>query len=297
MKGITIYDKNPNIVGYVITQTEDPKLFQEVLGSCSSAFGTNTRDKHDEDYPYLVSLYNNSTVLAGYRVMVCKNAKINNNDYNLYTREFFNYTEEFVEKILPKAAEFGRSFTSTASLMLPRAILIHSFRSIWTTSLAPFITECEKKGVNHFFGQISIPSHEYSPDAIKKMIAFFVVNFGEKKFFEPKKPLILNGAECSTDEILEMAESCGFTGIPAQDLIILKSQLGGKSMPMLLKKYPELVGWNPEAIVCNMATNSHVNTVDLPFCLNSTCFTERTRTDYFSLKDYNAQAFDQLLQQ
>jgi len=290
MKKITNYDKNPQISGYVTSQKEDPEFIKDVIESCSAAFGVGTEDIHDREYPYLVSLYNsnNSTyVLAAYRVMPCKNA--DKNGSNLYTAEFFDYTKKFVE-ILPKSAEFGRSFSSAASLTLPRAILIHSFRSIWTTSLAPFITECEKIGIHYFFGQMSIPIKEYPPDAIKKIIAFFVVNFGTKKFFEPKKQLLLDGKEYTMDDILETAETCGYTGIPKNDLNILNSNLN-KGMPMLLNRYPELVDWDPKAIVCNMAVNSHVNTIDLPFCLDSKYFTEMTRNKYFLIKNYNQEAF------
>lgn len=294
MQEITTYDRNPQICGYVVTQKSDPELFRKIIMSCSTAFGVDTtKDKHDEEYPYLVSLYrsnidNSTHVLAAYRVMPCKNA-----NGSLYTQGFFDYSEDFM-KIFPKSAEFGRSFSSATFAALPRAIAMHSFRSIWATCLAPFIQECEKKGINHFFGQVSIPINDYSPEVIKKIIAFFLVNFGSKKFFEPKKELLLDGNECSIDEIFEVAESCGYTGIPRNDLQILKKKTNGKSLPMLLKKYPELVGWNPQAIIFNMAVNSHVNTIDLPVCLNSKLFTEQTRQEYFS-SNYNQEAFQLLL--
>lgn len=294
MKQITNYDRNPCIGGYVVTQKEDPTLFEKVIESCTAAFGTNTKDEHDEEYPYLVSLYDSNIVLAAYRAMICKNAKKTDGNYNLYTREFFNYSPELLE-ILPKAAEFGRSFSSPDAALLPRAIQIHAFRSIWTTCLAPFITECEQLGIHYFFGQVSIPTKDYTPETIKKMIAFFTVNFGEKKFFEPKKPLFLDRKECHIDEIVKTGEACGYTGVPEEDLRILKENLHGKGMPMLLTKYPELVGWNPEAIVCNMAVNSHVNTIDLPFCLNSKLFTAKAKESYFSIKNYDPNAFEKIL--
>lgn len=297
MEKITTYDRNPCIGGYVVAQKKDPKLFKEVIGSCSAAFSTNTEDNHDKEYPYLVSLYDSddsAIILSGYRVMACRNAKITKGRYNLYTAQFFNYTEAF-EEILPNSAEFGRSFSSPDVASLPRAVQIHAFRSIWTTALAPFITECEKLGIHYLFGQVSIPVKDYTPDAIKKMIAFFIVNFGSKKFFEPKKPLLLGEQECSIDEINHTAEACGYTGVPEKDLEVLKNNLNGKGMPMLLTKYPELVGWNTEAIVCNMATNSHVNTIDLPFCLNSKLFTAKAKESYFSIKEYNSNAFEKIL--
>lgn len=294
MKTITLYDRISTIVGAVITQNVDPILHKKVIAACSSAFGTDTKDNHDKDYPYLINLYRpeeDPTVISAYRANLGCNAETINGEYNLYTAEFFEYTEAF-KKMLPYSAEFGRSFISPDVNSLPRTVQIHCFRALWTTAIAPFIQECERHGIHYFFGQVSIPQKGYTPDEIKEIIAMYVANYGSKEFFKPKKPLSFDGQEFTAQEVTEIAKQCGFIGDGEKDFNMLKTSFRnrGKSIPMLLEKYPKLCGWNPDGIICNMPTESHVGTYDIPFCMDSNLFTQEGRADYFSLV-YKQNAF------
>ncbi len=127
-------------------------------------------DIFDETYTYIV-VYDrvNGQIVSFYRYIICKNAIHSKHDVHLSTAHYFNFSDEFVEKILPFTIEFGRSVVNKTAIRH-----VDGLSAVWM-GLGILIYEYhlhpKNITIDFFFGKFSLQWNIYS-EVCRDMILF-----------------------------------------------------------------------------------------------------------------------------
>ncbi|MBS9767288.1 MAG: GNAT family N-acetyltransferase [Flavobacteriaceae bacterium] len=190
---------------YCFTAHECPNLMQEVGRLREFAFrsaggGTGKATDIDEydiaEMPYhqlIVWSPSEQQILGGYRYIVCKDAKQNNEgELQLATTHMFHFSEQFKAEYLPYTIELGRSFVhpdyqSSNKRVVPKSIFI--LDNLWdgVGALVQVFPQ-----IKYFFGKITMYPH-YNNEARILLAHFFSKYFKDnEKLVFPQEPMPLS---------------------------------------------------------------------------------------------------------
>ncbi|MFA6256502.1 MAG: GNAT family N-acyltransferase [Candidatus Absconditabacterales bacterium] len=199
-------------------------------------------DVFDDTYTYIV-VYDriNGEIISFYRYIFCKEAIHGKHDIRLSTAAYFNFSDEFVEKILPVTIEFGRSVVNKTAKNYE-----HGLEAVWV-GLGILVYEYHQhpKGtkIEYFFGKFSLQWNIYNESA-RNMILFLF-----KKHFPPlygvdKEAYVKPRYEFET--ILDFAEPGlmmnSFQYKADRKILMQHFNSIGLSMPKLAEAYANLGG-------------------------------------------------------
>jgi len=149
-----------------------PKVIAELnrISTLMFALKHMDTDVFDDTYTYIVAFDRlNGEIISFYRYIICKNA-IYKNEIYLSTAKYFKFSHEFVEKILPKTIEFGRSVVNKTAKNHEVGL-----QAVWVGLGVLFYEYYQnpppgRVKIEYFFGKFSLQRAIYKKKGILNMI-------------------------------------------------------------------------------------------------------------------------------
>ncbi len=236
------YTNNGGNKLYVVTAHDSPNIMQEIgrlreISFRAAGGGTGKRvdiDEFDisETHPYkqlIVWDPKNKEILGGYRYIHAGVGEVK----DLATSELFTFSDNFVNKYIPRTIELGRSFVQPnyQSTQL-RSKGLYALDNLWDGLGALVLRYPE---VNYFFGKVTMYL-SYNDEARNMLLYFLQKHFEDKdKLVIPIHPLKVN--------IDENHMAALFTGKDyKEDYKILSKEVRslGENIPPLINSYMNL---------------------------------------------------------
>jgi putative hemolysin len=133
-------------------------------------------DVFDDTYIYIV-VYDriNGEIVSFYRYILCKDAIHGKHDVRLSTATYFNFSDEFVEKILPVTIEFGRSVVNKTAKNQESGL-----QAVWA-GLGILVYEYYQHPrdlkIEYFFGKFSLQWNIYKEDNRNMILYLYQKHF------------------------------------------------------------------------------------------------------------------------
>jgi hypothetical protein len=163
------YTNNGDNLVYLVNHHNAPNVVQEIgrlreLTFRSAGGGTGMEvDLDDNDtcekcYDQLITWNpEDEEIVAGYRVIMCKNAINPDGSINLSTTHLFNFSEKFVKEYIPYTLELGRSFVQPQyQPSLDNRKGIFSLDNLWDGLGAVVLLNPD---VKYLFGKVTMYPH------------------------------------------------------------------------------------------------------------------------------------------
>ncbi len=250
---------------YCFTAHECPNLMQEVGRLREFAFrsaggGTGKATDIDEydiaETPYhqlIVWSPSEQQILGGYRYIVCKDAKQNDNgELQLATTHMFHFSEQFKAEYLPYTIELGRSFVQPnyQSRGINRKTLF-ALDNLWD-GLGSLIVDNPQ--MKYFFGKVTMYT-DFNLKARDTILYFLSKKFGDKNnLIHPINPLQIETPEAELQALFEgkeYDEAYKTLSRTVRDL--------GENIPPLINSYMNL---SPTMLTFGTAINTHFGNVE-----------------------------------
>jgi putative hemolysin len=159
---------------HFIKKSTQPNVLVEVNRISTIMFNLDKMDGDvfDDTYTYIV-VYDriNGEIISFYRYILCRDA-IHGKRVNLSTAKYFKFSHEFVEKILPKTIEFGRSVVNKTAKNHEIGL-----QAVWA-GLGILVYEyhqnprSDAEKIEYFFGKFSLQRDVYRKKAALNMILY-----------------------------------------------------------------------------------------------------------------------------
>lgn len=220
----------------ITTNSNSPNILSEIARLRELTFrkvgeGTGRMmdmDKFDKLYSHLI-IWDEYTleIVGSYRIGIGEELLVKSGIGGFYTSTLFNFSEAFIENILPYSIELGRSFVQE------KYWNTQALDYLWQ-GIGSFLSKNPK--VKYMFGGVSLSSN-YSPYVISLIVFYF------KKWFSSVQGLssAKKNYTLTPKQIKEYSKI--FSGLNAkEDMKILKKILAlhGFSIPVLYKHYSDL---------------------------------------------------------
>ena len=213
-------------------------------------------DVFDDTYPYILSYDRiNGEIVSFYRYIFCKDAIHGKHDVRLSTSHYFNFSDEFVEKILPNAIEFGRSVVNKTAKNQKIGL-----QAVWAgLGILVYEYHLHPKDIKieYFFGKFSLQWNIYN-ESIRDKILFLYKKYFHPIYGDDKEVYVKPRFEFETK--LNFAESGLMMNSDDYkiDRKILVDYLRsiGLSIPRLADTYANVGGLTSYATVTNEELNS-----------------------------------------
>ncbi len=163
------YTNNGDNLVYLVNHHNSPNVVREIGrlreltfrtagGGTGMALDLDDNDTCENCYEQLIT-WNpiDQEIVAGYRLIHCKNAKMENGELNLSTTHLFNFSERFVQEFIPYTIELGRSFVQPKyqpSVDNRRGIF--SLDNLWDGLGAVVLLNSD---VKYLFGKVTMYPH------------------------------------------------------------------------------------------------------------------------------------------
>lgn len=195
------YTNNGNNMVYLINQHNSPNVVREIgrlreLTFRAAGGGTGLSLDLDENdicencYEQLITWNpEDEEIVAGYRLIKCKNAIMPDGELNLSTTHLFDFSDEFVNDYIPFTIELGRSFVQPKyQPAIDNRKGIFSLDNLWDGLGAVVLMNSD---VKYLFGKVTMYPH-FNREARDLLLMFMHHYFPDKKnLVRPKKELKL----------------------------------------------------------------------------------------------------------
>ncbi|GAA0878060.1 GNAT family N-acetyltransferase [Algoriphagus jejuensis] len=196
------YTNNGDNLVYLVNYHNAPNVVQEIgrlreLTFRAAGGGTGMEvDLDDNDicekcYDQLITWNpEDEEIVAGYRVIMCKNAIEPDGSINLSTTHLFDFSEKFVKEFIPYTLELGRSFVQpTYQPSLDNRKGIFSLDNLWDGLGAVVLLNPD---VKYLFGKVTMYPH-YNRVGRDLLLYFMNHYFPDKEgLVRPKEELRLS---------------------------------------------------------------------------------------------------------
>ncbi len=243
---------------HFVQKLKQPNVIHEINRISAVMFNLDEidGDVFDNTYKYIV-VYDrgNGEVVSFYRYIFCKDAIYGKYDVRLSTNTYFNFSDEFVEKILPVTIEFGRSVVNKMAQNAKDGL-----EAVWI-GLGILVYEYHQHfrdvKIEYFFGKFSLQWNIYNESA-RNMILFLF-----RKHFPPVQG---SDGELYVTPRFEFETMLDFAAPEAmmnglaykvdRKILLTHLQSIGLSMPKLAEAYANLGGLKSFGTVFNEHLNS-----------------------------------------
>lgn len=163
------YTNNGNNLVYLVNHHNAPNTVREIgrlreLTFRAAGGGTGMELDLDENdtcercYDQLITWnQEDEEIVAGYRVILCKNAVLDSGELNLSTTHLFDFSEKFIQEYIPYTLELGRSFVQPQyQPSLDNRKGIFSLDNLWDGLGAVVLLNPD---VKYLFGKVTMYPH------------------------------------------------------------------------------------------------------------------------------------------
>jgi hypothetical protein len=195
------YTNNGNNLVYLVNFHNSPNVVREIGrlreltfraagGGTGMALDLDENDTCENCYEQLITWSpEDEEIVAGYRLINCKNAVLDNGDINLSTTHLFDFSERFVSDYLPYTIELGRSFVQPKyQPAIDNRKGIFSLDNLWDGLGAVVLLNPE---VKYLFGKVTMYPH-YNAQARDLLLMFLNHYFPDRdQLVKPKESIKL----------------------------------------------------------------------------------------------------------
>lgn len=255
---LTLARKWRDLEIHFVKKLTAPYVISEINRISAIMFNLDHRDGDifDDTYTYIV-VYDreHGEIVSFYRYIICKNAVYGKRDICLSTHTYFEFSDEFIEKILPSTIEFGRSVVNKTARNQENGL-----QAVWI-GLGVLVYEYHLHPkditIKYFFGKFSIQWNIYN-EAARNMILFLFKKHFPPVYGEDKDIYVRPRFEYETLLNFALPEATINASQYKADKKILVHYLKniGLSMPKLAEVYANLGGLISFGTVFNEHLNS-----------------------------------------
>jgi hypothetical protein len=247
------FHNSPNVVREIGRLRE--LTFRAAGGGTGMALDLDENDTCEKCYDQLITWSpEDEEIVAGYRLINCKNALLENGEINLSTTHLFDFSERFVTDFLPFTIELGRSFVQPKyQPAIDNRKGIFSLDNLWDGLGAVVLLNPE---VKYLFGKVTMYPH-YNPQARDLLLMFLNHYFPDRdQLVKPKEAIKLGYKTDLPNQ-----------GNPFEGLVykegykLLNSQIRsyGENIPPLINTYMNL---SPTMMTFGTALNDEFGEVE-----------------------------------
>lgn len=228
------YYNAPNVVREIGRLRE--LTFRAAGGGTGMALDLDDNDTCEKCYDQLITWNpEDSEIVAGYRLIMCKNAINPDGSINLSTTHLFDFSEKFIKDYIPYTLELGRSFVQPQyQPSLDNRKGIFSLDNLWDGLGAVVLLNPD---VKYLFGKVTMYPH-YNREGRDLLLYFMNHYFPDSESLVKPKPQLKLDYE--TDII---ASGNPFEGLDYKEgykLLNGKIRSLGENIPPLINTYMNL---------------------------------------------------------
>lgn len=195
------YTNNGNNLVYLVNHHNAPNTVREIgrlreLTFRAAGGGTGMELDLDENdtcercYDQLITWnQEDEEIVAGYRVILCKNAVLDSGELNLSTTHLFDFSEKFIQEYIPYTLELGRSFVQPQyQPSLDNRKGIFSLDNLWDGLGAVVLLNPD---VKYLFGKVTMYPH-FNREG-RDLLLYFMNHYfpDQEQLVRPKPELAL----------------------------------------------------------------------------------------------------------
>ena len=228
------YHNAPNVVREIGRLRE--LTFRAAGGGTGMALDLDDNDTCEKCYDQLITWNpEDSEIVAGYRLIMCKNAIEPDGSINLSTTHLFDFSEKFINDYIPYTLELGRSFVQPQyQPSLDNRKGIFSLDNLWDGLGAVVLLNPD---VKYLFGKVTMYPH-YNREG-RDLLLYFM-----NHYFPDQEGLVKPKAELRLDyETSIVASQNPFEGLDYKEgykVLNGKIRALGENIPPLINTYMNL---------------------------------------------------------
>ena len=228
------YHNAPNVVREIGRLRE--LTFRAAGGGTGMALDLDDNDTCEKCYDQLITWNpEDSEIVAGYRLIMCKNAVYQDGSINLSTTHLFDFSEKFIKEYIPYTLELGRSFVQPQyQPSLDNRKGIFSLDNLWDGLGAVVLLNPD---VKYLFGKVTMYPH-YNREG-RDLLLYFM-----NHYFPDQEGLVKPKAELRLDyETPIVASQNPFEGLDYKEgykVLNGKIRALGENIPPLINTYMNL---------------------------------------------------------
>ncbi|TDQ19278.1 acetyltransferase (GNAT) family protein [Algoriphagus boseongensis] len=241
------YTNNGNNLVYLVNHHNAPNVVREIgrlreLTFRSAGGGTGQELDLDENdtcekcYDQLITWNEeDEEIVAGYRVIMCKNAVLEDGVLNLSTTHLFDFSKKFIEEYIPYTLELGRSFVQPQyQPSLDNRKGLFSLDNLWDGLGAVVLLNPD---VKYLFGKVTMYPH-YNREGRDLLLLFMNHYFPDHEaLVEPKPNLRLS---YDTDVLSQPNPFQDLDYKEGYKLLNSRIRVLGENIPPLINTYMNL---------------------------------------------------------
>lgn len=260
------YTNNGDNLVYLVNHHNAPNVVREIGrlreltfrtagGGTGLALDLDDNDTCENCYDQLITWNpENEEIVAGYRLINCKNALQKDGSINLSTTHLFDFSSRFISDYLPYTIELGRSFVQPKyQPAIDNRKGVFSLDNLWDGLGAVVLLNPE---VKYLFGKVTMYRH-YNREGRDLLLMFLNNYFPDKEgLIKPKESLKLGYATDLPNQ------GNPFEGLAYKDgYKVLNSQIRslGENVPPLINTYMNL---SPTMMTFGTALNDEFGEVE-----------------------------------
>jgi hypothetical protein len=228
------YHNSPNVVREIGRLRE--LTFRAAGGGTGLALDLDDNDTCETCYDQLITWNpEDSEIVAGYRLIMCKNAINPDGSINLSTTHLFNFSEKFIKEYIPYTLELGRSFVQPQyQPSLDNRKGIFSLDNLWDGLGAVVLLNPD---VKYLFGKVTMYPH-YNREGRDLLLYFMNHYFPDTEGLVKPKPNLRLDYETDI-----LASGNPFNGLDYKEgykLLNGRIRSLGENIPPLINTYMNL---------------------------------------------------------
>ncbi len=228
------YHNAPNVVREIGRLRE--LTFRAAGGGTGMSLDLDDNDTCEKCYDQLITWNpEDSEIVAGYRLIMCKNAINPDGSINLSTTHLFDFSEKFIKEYIPYTLELGRSFVQPQyQPSLDNRKGIFSLDNLWDGLGAVVLLNPD---VKYLFGKVTMYPH-YNREGRDLLLYFMNHYFPDSESLVKPKPQLKLDYE--TDIIASGNPFAGLDYKEGYKLLNGKIRSLGENIPPLINTYMNL---------------------------------------------------------
>lgn len=247
------YHNSPNVVREIGRLREI--TFRAAGGGTGQALDLDENDTCENCYEQLITWSpENEEIVAGYRLIKCKNAVLQDGKLNLSTTHLFNFSDQFIQEFIPSTIELGRSFVQPKyQPSIDNRKGIFSLDNLWDGLGAVVLLNPD---IKYLFGKVTMYPH-YNREARDLLLMFMNHYFPDKAGLVTPKADLKLGYESDLpnkgNPFLELSYKEGYK------LLNTRIRAYGENIPPLINTYMNL---SPTMMTFGTALNDEFGEVE-----------------------------------
>ncbi len=245
------YHNSPNVVREIGRLRE--LTFRAAGGGTGLSLDLDENDTCENCYDQLITWSpEDEEIVAGYRLINCKNAIGDDGSLNLSTTHLFDFSEKFINEFIPFTIELGRSFVQPKyQPSIDNRKGIFSLDNLWDGLGAVVLLNPD---VKFLFGKVTMYPH-YNREARDLLLLFMNHYFPDKEGLVKPKPEI----KLDYDSILTENPFEGLGFKEGYKILNTRVRSYGENIPPLINTYMNL---SPTMMTFGTALNDEFGEVE-----------------------------------